>query len=702
MIYNIQDKDVFLRFSESLKLIRKTNIEDYLIDKNIDDIYTDLLPNNGIINKVNLPRTTILVGRKGTGKSTIFQKSQRDIAKNKKNIPLYIDVKSLYDNSNPVITEGINPLVEEEIKKYLIYNNLLETIIIETKSKLDEFVDNSIAAKLFGFDRVEAESVKSELASIEQNISSVIKSIEGNLLVKFKNVEEIDDSKNFGVQVGLNPNPSFKVQGSKNYAGSIKKEFESNLIHYLDIKKDLISNLLKIRHSLGVDYLYIYLDDFSEIDSDAQKIFMDWFITPLNNLSEDFVKFKIAAYPNRLYYGKLDNAKIDEISLDFFDAYYTYEKKVDISKMESLALDYTKRLLKKRLEIFFPNNNWTRFFSIEENFIFDLLFSVSFNNPRKIGYILSYCYESCLIHDINITEDAIKNAALRYYTDVILKYFLANQFALKPFEDKVSNDLQYDLLLKIIERQRQNCSNAYRTRIKGKPTNHFTLSQGLNHLLNNLELNGFITTFNTIKNKSEELSIIYSLDYGLCQRNNLNFTRASDDKLINYFSQSRFNMNVLVMDHYNKTQVIRCNNGHEFPFTMYDTVKKYNMMCPTCASEGKIIICTVTNSNDEILEQLKLIEKSNYNKTSLDEFLCLDYLKTTNKPISLLKISSSLDKNESSINKLINKLIEKGLVKLDLEITQQLKKEHYNITEKGTSYINKLLDEIQKIANRNL
>ena len=74
----MKDKNQFLELAESLKLVRKTRIEDYVEDKTIDDIYTDLLPKNGIINKLNLPRTTILVGRKGTGKSTIFQKSQKD------------------------------------------------------------------------------------------------------------------------------------------------------------------------------------------------------------------------------------------------------------------------------------------------------------------------------------------------------------------------------------------------------------------------------------------------------------------------------------------------------------------------------------------------------------------------------------------------------------------------------------------------
>src|SRR5690606_15440955 len=232
-------------------------------------------------------------------------------------------------------------------------------------------------------------------------------------------INESSNNKLDKAGVRISKTPSLELTSNSTSVQSAKSEFEQTLVKYLDIRKSLINNLIKIKDILKVDHLYIFLDDYSEIDEEAQKIFMDWFIAPLDNLSADFVKFKIAAYPNRFYYGRLDNSKIDEISLDFFDAFYTFEKKVNISKMETLALDYTKRLIKKRLELFFPNNHWERFFDLKESALLDLLFSVSFNIPRKIGYILSYCYESCLIHDYKITKVAIENASQKYYTDVI-------------------------------------------------------------------------------------------------------------------------------------------------------------------------------------------------------------------------------------------------------------------------------------------
>lgn len=692
------DTKKFLEFAESLKLVRKTRIEDFIQDKNVDDIYTDLLPNNGIINKLNLPRTTVLVGRKGTGKSTIFQKSQKDLIENKKCISIYIDVKSLYDNSTPSISEDIKKSVSEEINKYLIYSNLIKQIILETKSKLDDFVEDSILRRILGYDYAKIEEIKSVLEGIESSIEKVIKKIDISLVTSYQNTQEKKDSSGSNASIKLSQTPSLELGVDKTLNASIKREFESTLITYLDIKSSLINNLIQIKNILEIEHLYIFLDDFSEIEEEAQRIFVDWFIAPLNNLSEDFVKFKIAVYPGRFYYGKLDNSKIDEISLDFFDAYYSFEKIANINKMETLALDYTKRLVKRRLDLFFPNNHWEQYFSMSEEQLFDMLFSVSFNNPRKIGYILSYCYESCLIHETPITIDAIENAAQRYYTDVILKYFLANQFAIKPFDDKISNEHQYGLLKKIVDRQKTNASAAYRTKIKGKPTNHFTLTNSLTHLLVNLELNGFITTYNITRDKNEEESTVYSLDYGLCKKNNLNFCRASNVKLKDYYSQPRFNMNILVVDHYNKTQVIRCPNGHEYPFSMHATLKSIKMRCPDCLDEDRITKCEVVISSEEIREKMRAIESSNMQKTSFEEFIIMDYIVTASKSVNVPRISNAVDKSEITIKRILNKLLERGMVKLDIEVSRQFKKDYYSITEKGLKFVKVINDAINKIV----
>ena len=92
----------------------------------------------------------------------------------------------------------------------------------------------------------------------------------------------------------------------------------------ISVIKDTLS-LLKIKH------IYILLDDFSEIEDDSIRTFVDVILAPLNNWSEEFIKFKIAAYPNRIYYGKIDPGKVDLINLDFYNLYAEFDR----DKMES-------------------------------------------------------------------------------------------------------------------------------------------------------------------------------------------------------------------------------------------------------------------------------------------------------------------------------------------------------------------------------
>ena len=43
------------------------------------------------------------------------------------------------------------------------------------------------------------------------------------------------------------------------------------------------------------------------------QIVVDTILAPLNNWSDELIKFKVAGYPGRVYYGKIDKTKIDEI-----------------------------------------------------------------------------------------------------------------------------------------------------------------------------------------------------------------------------------------------------------------------------------------------------------------------------------------------------------------------------------------------------
>ncbi len=694
------DINTFLEFAESLKLVRRANLEKEgktIIEK----IYTDLLPNNGVINKVNLPRTTIVVGRKGTGKSTIFYKSQMDLDKNGENITVYIDTKSLYDNSTPSLPEELEKSEQSrELIKYLIYSNLLKEIIVRTKEKIKKRLNENKIISFLGINEEKIDYINHELENIQDSIDEVFKTLDVSLTTIYKSSSEKSTENKIAASASINiENIGGSIEGSTKHNSVLKREFENTLITYLDIKKCFIDNLIRIRDIIDVKKVFIYLDDFSEIDKEAQALFIDWFIAPVNNLSEDFVKFKIATYPNRFYYGKLDNGKIDEISLDFFDAFYHYEKdlnETDISKMEYLALDYTKRLLKNRLDVYFPNNGWNVFFDMPEKDLYHLLFRISMNMPRKIGYVLSFCYESCLIHGKKITIAALENAALRYYTDIIEKYFIVNEFVCKPFDDKISEEHHYEMMRKIIDRELLNQKVIKRR--KNNYTCMFVVNQEFSNLLSNLELNGFISTYNKIKENSNFYTV-YCIDYGLCKKYQLKFGTPKNKDVNNFLLQPLFNFNTLVIDFLDSTQVIRCSNGHEFRYSEINQFRKYNMKCPICLESDIISNCKVIFKYTEIKKQFEEKEREKKIRFTFVGYLIMDLLRKMQKALPLQKIGETLDYSTTTLQVHIRILIEQNMIAIDNEPTQTLKKEFYVITKKGDDFLQHIERFLSKQIN---
>lgn len=677
----------YSNFAESLKLNQKAELFDEKGINLIKDFYTDLYPNNAVNDKVNFSNTTILIGRKGTGKSTIFQKSMSDQMNGSLTLPIYLDVKTIYDRATPVLKyENEDYISKDELTKYLLYKNFIREIILEVKKRIQNHLSFSVFEKIFGLDYEKIQFIQLQLDKIESELDNVFKKIDVGLYTNIGKELEIRNSKESGVSLNLSSQPQINGNVKNGKEQKIRDEFSSIMLSYLDVKNLLIDNFLKIKEIIGLRHMYIYLDDFSEINLEAQNIFVDYFIAPLNNLSENFVKFKIATYRGRLYLGKIDRSKIDFIHLDFFDAYNIYKS---ISRMEELALDYTKRLIENRSKLFFENSDFYGFFDMKPEELHETLFDISMNIPRKLGYILSYCYDSHLIHDLKITKAALGNAAQRYYEEVTESYFESNPYITRPFEDKINIANQTTLLNKIINKQKFNKINIAKSRAKifnmpNQPTSHFVVNDDFSSLLRNLELNGYLSTYNKIKDKSNISSTLFALDYGLCRKHNLDYGRPKDSEYRKYYSDSRFSLNHVIREHFNSTQVLKCSRGHEFNFELLKQFELYDMNCPNCAKEHIFNKCEVTVSNKELIEKIKNIEKSSLLHVDYEEFKIL-YVLSQFSPVSLpiKKLSELSDFSHQFVAKRIPKLLENGFVEIDEKKSIVLSKEHYLITAKA-------------------
>lgn len=687
----MNDIKEFFKFAESLKLNQKAELTDYKGNSIISLVYTDLFPNNAINDKVNLPNTTVIIGRKGTGKSTIFQKSIEDQVESKKAFPIYIDIKTIYDKATPTLDYKEEMYISnKEITKFLIYKNFLKEIIKEINKKIENFISSGFFSKYLLLDTSKIIEIQEQLELIENNLKNVFEKIDINLFETIATEFENNTAKELTAGIDVSTNPIVKISNHTANAKNIKEKFNNVFLNFLNIKELIIDNFLNIKEILGVKNLYLYLDDFSEIEMEAQAMFIDWFIAPLNNLSENFIKFKIATYRGRLYLGKIDRSKIDFIHLDFFEAYNIYK---NIAKSEELALDYNIRLIENRAEQFFVNSNFYDFFDLKKEELHEILFETSMNIPRKLGYILSYCYESNLIHSQKITKAAIGNAAQRYYEEVTESYFTANQYITRPFDDKINVASQINLLNKIIDKQKYNKQNIGKSVSKlfdgtEQPTSHFVVNEDFAPLLNSLELNGFLSTYNKIKDKSNTSSTLFALDYGLCRKHNLIYGRPKDTEKRKYYSDSRFSLNHIIREHFNSTQVLRCSSGHEFNFELKKQLELYDMNCPTCLKDHIINKVSITVSSKELIQKIKEIESKSLFDIDYDEFKIIHSLSQFS-PVSLpcKKLADLTDFSYQYVSKRMPKLIELGLVEIDSNKSITLKKDHYLMTAKAKENI---------------
>ena len=127
---------------------------------------------------------------------------------------------------------------------------MLKEIVLETKKKLNEFVDASIFQKILGFDHHQILNITEELDSIENSINDVVKQIDGSLINSFK-IEKNDEQNNFNsFSISLAEKPSIGFEDKLNKTNSLKSEFEKTLVTYLDIKKSLINKLKTIKGSM--------------------------------------------------------------------------------------------------------------------------------------------------------------------------------------------------------------------------------------------------------------------------------------------------------------------------------------------------------------------------------------------------------------------------------------------------------------------
>lgn len=692
---------------ESLKKYRRADLEDDRGRNILKELYTDLLPNDYILKKSLKENTTFLIGRKGTGKSTIFLRLEQELRDKKGYLPCYLDVKTIYESSQTRLAsiEGIeNYLSVDLAEKYLIERAFLQNTLTQILTEVSNKFDSAYQSLLETLGLSKVEEVKERLVEIKNNIedNKYLNNIELPILKKIdhtnKTIKEVEKNKTDsikgididgeigaeGVKFGLKSESGFESKNKNKLTNENDLNFSSVFLQVFQIK-DVIITIQEALSAIKIKHLYILLDDFSEIEDNSIRSFVDVILAPLNNWSEEFIKFKIAAYPNRIYYGKIDPGKVDVINLDFYNLYSEFER----DKMESNAVDFTQRILKKRFEKFVgsPIEN---FFDTSRNSMDDyylMLFQSSMNVPRILGYILSFCYQSRINFNNKINKTDIESASERYFSEKIHPFFETSTHSLISFEDKISILQLKNLLKKFLAK-----SNEIRKRIvtedlrgsiyiKSEPfSSHFHFDPRFEDFLKTLELNFFISKYNDMSDKDGTPVSIYCLNFGLCKKENLFWGKPNGSKYRKYFIERPFNYNKVITEFLSHSKRIVCSNpscNKQFDIEQLEFIKFNNNKCNECHNE--VIIETLDKDVREIINK---IEKSKMLPSP--EVKILQELKHNSSDTFAREIAEEIDLSKNIVAARAKKLDEKyELVKRNKVSGQPYK---YELTAKGKDY----------------
>lgn len=387
-------------------------------------------------------KVIFLVGRRGTGKTTIFNRTRIESIEtfsNNKNLefasdqlrtlPVYIDIYSLFNNAVDQF-KRLDDFETEAKELDRLLKRLLAEFLIQVKHSYQELRDLSIMdQKTFNI----IDSI------INKGINNILKGksmISESFARKFLNF--IRQLRNSIKSIKFGETFAMETRLIENKNEEWKHLFNSAI--FLNIINELSS-----LQDFPVGYFLLLIDDFSEISITNQKIIIDSLIFPLyRNSDNQKIYFSIACYPYLYYHGALQPMHdCDILELDFFKIFSDYSYK-DRMRM---SINLLKNLLYKRLHIALP-----QIFNKEDDV--DLLFDVSYPNffvhlyyltmniPRFIGEILNYskCKTSLKgKHKITITD--IRDAG----RELFISNLFYSHFELKPYFTK--SQIESDRLL---------------------------------------------------------------------------------------------------------------------------------------------------------------------------------------------------------------------------------------------------------------
>jgi len=673
--YSQEEVTNFYKAADSLRKYRRAEIVDEDTGASLlEQLYCDPLPLQGLSTRLSSPNTTLIVGRKGTGKSTVFQKLQLDIRKTNDKLTAYVDIKTVWDSAQVDISlqekiaqidHALPPLA---IERLLIYRTFLKNVVEEIRKELEKKLSDSLWERIKNAFSGKLNALQAELDSFLENYNDEnfirvvgVKSAKLKEQGSFASASQCAASANLsaapdklgaGLSVDSKESLELKHSGESEYTDILLNVFNP---------AELIGKLKIVLQKAGFRHLYVLVDDFSELPVEAMHAVVDVLLAPLNNLSDEFIKLKIAAYPGRIYLGSIDRTKIDEVYLDLFKLYGS----ADVTRLEENGIDFSKRLVLQRLE-HYCGGEPTRFFERNNEEVFRSLFNACLCNPRILGHLLVYLYESHISAGRAIGLRAVADASRKFYEEKVESYFQAGRFLQEAFDERSSIFSLKELLESFVQRARElrrHSSSVFAAIEGAPPTSHFHIELQHESLLATLELNFFLTKYFEMTNREGRKVAVFALNFGLCEKYSIAFGRPTGERAFRlYFVERVFDYAPLILSYLKNNQEISCDAcGAKFEFSDLEKLQFFNMRCPKCL-DG---VCKVINLSKKYEPELKSVRRELLLPgTELGILLTLE---ATDGAMRAGEIAEELDCSHQLIGRRAKNLEERRLVRRSLD-----------------------------------
>lgn len=615
--YSQTEVTSFYKAADSLRKYRRAEVVDEETGASLLEIlYCDPLPAQGISTRLVSANTTLIVGRKGTGKSTVFQKLQHDVRKTKDKLTAYVDIKTIWDSAqvDAALQEKVakidHALSPEVIERLLMYRTFLRNVVQEIQKELSKKLSESLWERVKNAFSSRLETLHAELATFLEGYSDEnfirIVGIRASKLKEQGSTSSTSQSTSGG---SLNVSPDKISAGVTAETKELQETRRAGEAEYTDLllnvfnPADLIAKLKAVLNKAGFRHLYVLVDDFSELPLQPMTAVVDVLLAPLNNLSDEFIKLKIAAYPGRIYLGAIDRTKIDEVYLDLYKLYGSG----DITRLEENGLDFTKRLVLQRLT-HFCGGDPTRFFDRNSEEVFKHLFNACLCNPRILGHVLVYLYDSHIAAGRVIGLRAVAEAAQKFYEEKVESFFQSGRFLQEAFDERSSIFSLKELLESFVQRARElrrHKSEVFSAIGGTPPTSHFHVPVEQESLLATLELNFFLTKYFEMTNREGQKVAIFALNLGLCEKYAIVFGRPTGERAFRlYFVERVFDYSPQILNYLRNNQEIVCGTcGAKFELGDLDKLKFFGMRCPKC----EVGTCRVINLSRKYEPELKAV-----------------------------------------------------------------------------------------------